>query len=98
MQYFLRLTCDLPKIAGKLTVGVWKIAKTNPINIMYVCMCVNQIYIYIFFFFLVFIYQILQTNILRIVWQRVRSIADEILELKWLRLHYKVKKKVAVSW
>ena len=51
MQYFLRLTCDLPKIAGKLTVGVWKIAKTNPINIMYVCMCVNQIYIYIYIFF-----------------------------------------------
>ena len=49
MQYFLRLTCDPPKIAGKLTVGVWKIAKTNPINIMYVCMCVNQIYIYFFF-------------------------------------------------
>ena len=27
------------------------------------------------------------------MWQRVRSIADEILELKGLRLHYKVKKK-----
>ena len=69
--------------------GVLKIAKTNPINIMYVCMCVNQIYIYIF---LVFIYQILQTNILRIAWQRVRRITNEILGVKGLRLHYKGKK------
>ena len=52
-------------------------------------MCVNQIYIYIF---LVFIYQILQTNILRIVWQRVRRITNEILGVKGLRLHYKGKK------
>ena len=61
---------------------------------MYVCK--PNIYIYIYFFFLVFIYQILQTNIIRIVWQGVRRITNEILGVKGLRLHYKGK-KVTIS-
>ena len=34
----LRLTCDSPKIALKLTMGAWKPANTNPSDKMYVCM------------------------------------------------------------
>ena len=34
----LRLTCDSPRKALKLTVGAWKPANTNPSDKMYVCM------------------------------------------------------------
>ena len=42
-------------------------------------------------------YRILQTNIMRIVWQTVRRITKEILGVKWLKLfelfftHFKMK-------
>ena len=37
----LRLTCDSPRKALKLTVGAWKPANTNPSDKMYVCMYVG---------------------------------------------------------